>query len=443
MNKNLFGTDGIRAKVGEFPLDIDSLTTLGYAIGLWTKKNYGIENPIIMGNDTRESCCFVKSALKAGLELNGLNILDIGMIPTPGVFQCIKQAKVHLGIVISASHNPYMYNGIKIFNAEGKISQKDEQAISDFFFQKNKKDASYDELGIDTVQEEVGEFSYCDGVQKKLEVDPSTLHKKTIILDLAHGATALVAQQIFEDFENASVIYLCDDPDGTNINENCGSTHPENLQKEVLKHKADIGFAFDGDGDRVVVVNKNGEIKNGDDILALLATHPNYKNEKAVVGTIMTNCGLEDFLKQKNKKLIRTPVGDKHIAKALTENNLSLGAEPSGHVICADYLNTGDGIFAALRVLETAALTNNWDLKTFAKYPQKNVSIPVSEKKDLSSDPLAKIINDAQAQLESGQIVVRYSGTEPILRVMVEDKRESVVNAVCDKLVRDLKKELG
>jgi len=454
MEKNLFGTDGIRAKVGEFPLDIDSLILLGQAIGLWAQKKYGLEKPIVIGNDTRESCDFIKSALKTGILPHKLDILDVGPLVTPGIFQIVKASKVDLGIVISASHNPYEYNGLKFFDRKkGKLSRDDEQAISDLFFQQltakkspcNSFDIEtiYHSFGIETIQKGIAEFNYCMDLLKEFDKDTTFLANKKIIVDCAYGAISFIAENVFEEFDNANIIYLHDDPDGTNINQNCGAMHPEKLQKAVIKHKADIGFAFDGDGDRVVVVNRHGEIKNGDDILALLSTHPKYQKEKAVVGTIMSNYGLDAFLHKQNKKLIRTQVGDKHIAQALTKQKLSLGAEPSGHVICRDYLNTGDGIFAALRVAEAAKLTDNWDLKTFEKFPQINMSIPVTQKKDITTGTLAEIIAQAQTNLPAGRTVVRYSGTEPILRVMVEEKEEKTAQAVCATLVERLQKELG
>jgi len=443
MNQNLFGTDGIRAKVGDFPLDLNSLILLGQAIGLWAQKKYNNHFSVAIGNDTRKSCSFVKATLKTGLLLNQTNLVDLHTIPTPGVFLFIQQQIIDLGIVVSASHNPYQYNGIKLFDQKtGKISKEDEKTITNFFYKllSKKTTQKYEIFGTESQTEAQPHIPYFKILFDQFE--KSFLSGKKIILDCSYGATYSLAPLIFETF-NADVSCLNNKPDGKNINQNCGSTHPEKLQEEVVKQKADIGFAFDGDGDRVVIVNRHGELKDGDDILALLSTHPHYKKENAAVGTIMSNCGLEAFLENQNKKLIRTQVGDKHVAKALKENNLSLGAEPSGHIICADYLNTGDGIFAALRVAETAALTNNWDLKTFEKYPQINISLPVTEKKDLTTGALVKLISQAESKLTFGRTVVRYSGTEPILRVMVEEKTKQLAETVCAKLVKDLQKELG
>ena len=212
----------------------------------------------------------------------------------------------------------------------------------------------------------------------------------------------------------------------------------------VLKHNADIGFAFDGDGDRITMVNKKGEIKDGDDILALLTTsHPLYKKDTAIVGTVMTNKGLELFLKQQHKTLIRTEVGDKFVAQALDQKKLILGGEQSGHIIAHDYLNIGDGIFAALRVIQAIKETDNWDLITFKKYPQVTISVPIKEKKDLNSSPLAAIIASSKKQLKAGRLLVRYSGTECMLRVMVEEETHDDAYYLCTNLSQKLQKELS
>jgi len=443
MEQTLFGTDGIRARVGHFPLDADSLSTLGDAIAQWAQKKYSSQPTVLIGHDTRESCGFIKSTIKSRFLLHSIDVHDGGVLPTPAVFNIINNDNhFDFGIVISASHNPYHDNGIKLFDAKsGKLKPEDEKKIFELFYQQQKKSLS---LNADPKLE--AEFLTTAGSDYVLNIrtyfEHNFLKNKKIVLDCAHGATFAVAPIIFREMGARITPIFCE-PNGKNINDNCGSTNPENLKQKVLQEKADIGFAFDGDGDRLTVVTKNGEIKNGDDILAFLSTHPKYQKEKTVVGTIMTNCGMEAWLQNQGKRLIRTQVGDKHVAHALEKENLLLGAEQSGHVILRDYLNCGDGIFAALRVAETAQLTNNWDLKTFEKYPQALSNIVVSEKKDLTLKPLSEIIAHTEERLTSGRIIVRYSGTEPKLRVMVEEATQENANAICTQLTKKLQKELS
>jgi phosphoglucosamine mutase len=263
----------------------------------------------------------------------------------------------------------------------------------------------------------------------------------TIVVDAAHGATYRTAPRIFKKL-GAQVIMIHNKPNGYNINEACGAVHPESLQQAVIVHGADIGFAFDGDGDRITAVNALGEIKNGDDILALLSEHPAYKQCTTIVGTIMSNCGLEQFLQKQQKNLIRTPVGDKYIAQKLIEEQVMLGGEPSGHIICNDILSTGDGVLAALRVVESMLFNNNPLLTTFTKYPSMLTSIATEHKPDLTQEPYAIIIRDAQQALPHGRIIVRYSGTEPVLRVMVEAATHELVEHHANSLTLQLKNVL-
>ena len=268
--------------------------------------------------------------------------------------------------------------------------------------------------------------------------DSHLLKGKKIVLDCANGATSYVAPAIFNAL-GAHTIILNDQPNGTNINNQCGALHPQHLQQAVIEHAADIGFAFDGDGDRVIAVNNRGEIKDGDDLLALLSLHPEYSKYHTVVGTIMANQGLEDYLQSKGKLLLRTKVGDKYIAQEIEAYKLMVGGEQSGHIILNDYLPTGDGIFAALRTCHAISITNNWAMKTFTKYPQILVNLNVSSKKDLSTSPLSDIIEATKTKIGSGRILVRYSGTEPVLRIMAEAQdhktAQDAVNSLCQQLL--------
>jgi phosphoglucosamine mutase len=435
MKKNLFGTDGIRTRIGTHPFTIDALPELGKALGSWIIEKYGRNAQILIAHDTRQSSAWVISALQTGLLTYPVTIVNADVLPTPVAFQAITQHKKYqCGIVISASHNPYHDNGIKIIDAAfGKISEADELRITDLFYA--HAPLSYDSFGnvlnTNSIQEQY--------IERALSFfEPQFLKYKKIVLDCAHGATSYIAPFIFKK-TGAQVVTINNQPQGTNINDGCGALHTEPLRQAVLNHNADIGFAFDGDGDRVIAVNNNGIIKDGDDLLALLATHPRYSASTTIVGTVMTNQGFEEHLKKHGKTLLRTSVGDKYITENLLSYKLSLGGEPSGHIILTDYLPTGDGIFAALRIAQTAQYTNNWALETFTKFPQVLMNVTVSQKKDLTASPLAEIISATQMKLGNGRILVRYSGTEPLLRIMAEAHDYAVahdaVTSLCQQLV--------
>ena len=400
--KNLFGTDGIRGCVGISPLTIEGLQRLGNAISLWAQKKYGRNPSFLLAHDTRISCSFVKAALKSGLMLHPVKVYDGDVLPSPAVVQLLHQNSLfNAGIIISASHNPYYDNGIKLVDgAHGKVSLDDEMLITRYFYEQGEN-VDYTSLGSDIVWHQA-EKQYVEYSAKFFR--PQFLEGRKIVLDCANGAAYRVAPYLFRLF-GAEVIVLYDQPNGFNINKSCGAVYPEVLQKTVVEHGADIGFAFDGDADRVIAVNRYGQLKNGDDILALLLQHPLYKQSAAVVGTSMTNHGFEMFLHTSQKKLIRTSVGDKYVAMAMVQHDVLLGGEPSGHIIARDYLNTGDGVFIALRVLETIILLNNWDMITFIKFPQIIINVPIEHKKDLSSEPLAQIICANQQLLIEGRLV--------------------------------------
>lgn len=439
MSDNIFGTDGIRKPFGQEPFTIPSLFLLGQAIAQWAQTHYRPNPSILLAHDTRLSCAVVKSALKSGLLLYPLELVDAQVLPSPAVGTLLqKTQKFDCGIIISASHNPYQDNGIKIIDPlNGKLSIIDEQQISSYFLKKISG-TDYTSLGIENSVN--FETEYCASIKKYFPFD--FLKNRKIVLDCAHGATYALAPQIFKSF-GAEVITLFDKPNGLNINKQCGSLYPETLQKVVVEKKADMGFAFDGDGDRVIAVNRFGQIKNGDDILTLLLAHPLYNDTDSVVGTIMTNQGFEVFLQQSQRTLIRTPVGDRHVAQVLKTKNLLLGGEASGHIIVRDYLPSGDGIFTALRTVEAIALSNNWDMQTFKKFPQIHTTIPVNNKKDLNQSPFSEIIAASTKQLQQGRLVIRYSGTEPILRIMVEDDDCDHAQFICSTLSKQLQKQLN
>ncbi len=413
---NYFGTDGIRGKFGEQLLNITRLPVVGNALAQWAYKKYK-EPKILIAHDTRVSCALLKALLKSSLLQYPIKIFDAHVLPTPAVAQLLKNNSIDCGIIISASHNAFGDNGIKIIDAKtGKLSQEDEQEISFLIDGHTKPVIDYTKLGTDVPFIEAEEI-YCARVISLFS--PNFLANKKIILDCAHGATYHVAPKIFSAL-GADIVTMNTNPNGVNINNNCGALALTGLQQAVLEHNADYGFAFDGDGDRVIVVSSAGSIKNGDDILALLTMHKNYRTIPAVVGTVMTNFGLEKFLLDAHKKLLRTAVGDKYVAERLVQENLVLGGEQSGHIIATDYGPTGDGIVTALLVLESSIDNHNVTLETFEKYPQVLLNVPITVKKDLTLSPLGDYIALAEKKLGEGRIVVRFSGTEPLLRIMVE-----------------------
>ncbi|MFC1841887.1 hypothetical protein ACFLYA_02335 [Candidatus Dependentiae bacterium] len=427
MERQLFGTDGIRGKVGEFPLRKEDITKLADAIATWAQSKYGAAPHILLCRDTRNSGQHIVNSFKKQLLHHKSEIYEAGIIPTPAAIKIIQINRLDFAIVITASHNPFTYNGIKIIDAHtGKLDPADEKKITDLFY-----------------QQESGCFLPCLYVNTvSAYFEKNILSGITVALDCANGATYEVAPEIFKKL-GAHVIAIGNKPDGKNINHQCGSLYPQHLQKTVLASNADIGFAFDGDGDRVVVVNKDGQLKDGDDILCILSEHPAYNHETQIVGTIMANYGLEAYLNTKGKKLIRTQVGDKCVSQAMKEKKLSLGGEQSGHIVMRDYLCSGDGIFAALRLIETIKLHNNWELKTFEKYPQFMINIPVKEKKDLSLPPYSTIITEYKKNIKNGKIIVRYSGTENVLRVMVQEQDHDIAKHMCENVSNRLSKELN
>jgi len=393
-------------------------------------------------HDTRISCDFVKSALKVGLLRHGITVYDVGVLSTPAVcFLTKNNAIFDCGIVISASHNVHTDNGIKIIDGNNiKLTLEDEQRITDLFNDDPNHAVTYDNLGKQEYWHKA-EQEYIEQVVNRFE--RNFLQGRTIVLDCANGATHKLAPRIFKRC-GARVITLHKHPNGTNINNKCGSQHPESLQGAVREYKADAGFAFDGDGDRVIAVTRviassdTCIIKDGDDILALLLDNRRYADQPYVVGTIMTNEGFNVYLKKRNKTLLRTQVGDKYVAQKLEEVGTDLGGEQSGHTILRDYLKTGDGVMTALRVMETIIDANNMDMNTFKRYPQILINIPIKTRKDLTQEPLAGIIKKYEKQLHKGRIVVRYSGTENCARVMVEDYDEQNTKDIAHNLAAEL-----
>lgn len=438
MKNSLFGTDGIRGVAGQDLFTPASLERIGRAIAQWAQQKVGTTSRVLLASDTRASCPTVKEQLIRGLAHPGLTIIDTFVTPTPVAYWLVANANdAQWGIVISASHNPHRYNGIKVI-APGstKLSARDEQEITDLYYSLPEKAQLYPPT---ITQRTDGQALYLRMLDSFFPAD--FLHGTTVSLDCANGSSSDLGPAAFRHF-GAQVHAYNATPNGTNINDGCGAVHPEGLQKSVVNDSADFGFAFDGDGDRVIAVNRTGDVKDGDDILALLAKHPCYVTEPAVVGTIVSNQGLAAHLAEHGKKLLRANVGDKYVHACMHENNLLVGGEPSGHIIVRDYLGTGDGIFTALRIAEGSLLAHNSMLESFVKYPLVTVNIPVTVKKDLTTEPFAGVIKEFEQKLPLGRLVIRYSGTEPLLRLVVEDRDPAHAQDMAKQLGATLQKML-
>lgn len=436
MNSNLFGTDGIRTQVGTPPITLDSLPQLGNAIGTWLCDHY--HNPqLIIACDTRASNHWIISALSTGLLLHPITMHVAGILPTPALCRLLyRSSQFDIGVMISASHNPYQDNGIKLVDRLGKLKKSAELAISRIYHKSTPM--PYTTYG--SMHPHASAYDDYTHIITSLFTH-SFLKGITVVLDCAHGALFRIAPAIFKKF-GAKVIVLNAQPNGKNINKQCGSLHVKKTQQAVKKYNATIGFAFDGDGDRVIAINNKGDVKNGDDMLALLSQHSTYRKQQTIVGTVMSNLGLDAYLQQHGKTLVRTQVGDKHIAHHIAAHHLLLGGEQSGHIILHDYLPTGDGIFTALRLCQTMLETENWHLQSFDHYPQILVNVPVTAKKDLTAPEITSLIKDYEAQLPQGRLVIRYSGTENMLRIMVEDQSKTAIAQISSKLTRSLEKYL-
>lgn len=447
MNEKLFfGTDGIRGNANQFPFTQKALLKLGRTFARWAQKTGGKNNPaVLIAHDTRSSASRIFKSLCSGLTQEGVRTFYGGVLSTPALqiaLQHIEEAS--WGIMISASHNPASDNGIKLFHKNRKFTSDEEEEIVSIFEKLPNSPRLNNDIGCEYKDfQQLSTSLYLATLEK--QISSFSLSTKKIVIDCAHGATFQLAQHALEKV--GGTLILCNaTPTGDNINDQCGSLYPSFLQKKVIEEKADIGFAFDGDGDRIIAVNAKGEIKEGDDLLALLLSHPSFQELDTVVGTVMTNYGFEKFLGQRSKNLVRTPVGDKYIAAKLVENDLLLGGENSGHIIIKPYLLGGDSLFVALKILETIALTNNWEMQTFEKYPQCLINIPIQHKDKLENQRYAAVIRHYEKQLIEGRLLVRFSGTENVLRIMSEDTDEaralSVGHALAEELQKLLEKDI-
>lgn len=445
MEKKYFGTDGIRGTVGQPPIIPDFVLRLGWAVGRVLAGN-GTPN-VLIGKDTRISGYMFESALEAGLSAAGVNTQLLGPMPTPGIAYLTRTFRAQAGIVISASHNPHQDNGIKFFSTEGfKLPDQIELEIERQLDQPmTTVDSSH--LGkASRIDDAAGRYiEFCKSTVPA-HMDCSGIK---IVVDCANGSTYHIAPHVFSEL-GADVISVGVDPNGLNINEKCGATKPETLQKAVLEHNADLGISLDGDGDRVIMVDHLGEIVDGDEIIYIIAKSrlAAHSLKGPIIGTQMTNLGLEHALERLNLELKRADVGDRYVMEMLLQHNSTLGGENSGHIICKDRTTTGDGIISSLQVLAEICKTSCTlhELKSgMEKYPQTLVNIKVDRKADLSLfDSIQKAKDEAEHELNNnGRILLRPSGTEPLIRVMVEGKDNALVDSLANRLATVISEQLA
>ncbi|MGL4403974.1 MAG: phosphoglucosamine mutase [Fusobacteriaceae bacterium] len=451
--RKYFGTDGIRGEANR-ELTAELAMKLGYALGYQIrKKNPDKKNPkVIMGCDTRISGYMLRSALTAGLNSMGVSIDFIGVVPTPGVAYLTIKKQAAAGIMISASHNPAKDNGIKIFAGNGhKLPDEAELELERLI--DNCEEIFADVLAGD----QVGKFKYAEDEYYQyrdhlLSTVAGDFAGMKIILDAANGSAYRIAKEVFMALK-AEVVVINDTPNGKNINVKCGSTHPEILSKVVVGYEADLGLAYDGDADRLIAVDRHGKVVDGDKIIAILAVEMKKKgilNDNKVVTTIMSNMGFESFLNENNIGLIRANVGDRYVLEKMRNHGLNLGGEQSGHILLLDYSTTGDGVLTSLKLVEALRDSKTHLGERSAEvidWPQEMINVRVARDKKATwaeNGVITSFITEKEVEMKgTGRVLVRTSGTEPIIRVMVEGKHGEMVHRIVKEIADLVKKELA
>jgi phosphoglucosamine mutase len=442
MAKKYFGTDGIRGKVGEHPITADFLLKLGWAAGkVFANESHDV---VLVGKDTRISGYMFESALEAGLTAAGVDTHLLGPMPTPGIAYLTRTLRAQAGIVISASHNPYYDNGVKFFSVHGtKLPDEIEEEIEHYI---DTPMTTVESSGLGKAKrigDAAGRYiEFCKAsVPTRLDFDGLR-----IVVDCAHGATYHIAPHVFSEI-GAEVVSIGAEPNGLNINDECGATKPQKLAETVLAYRADLGIALDGDGDRLIMVDHKGEIVDGDELIYIIAKSKLEAKELVgpVIGTLMTNLGMELALKHLGINLLRANVGDRYVMELLVENKGILGGENSGHIICLDKTTTGDGIIAALQVMAEMQHTgkNLHELKSgMTKFPQVLLNIKTKTKIDLAgNDAIQQAVKEVEKKLgNTGRVLLRASGTEPLIRVMVEGQDEDKVTAYANQIADQVTK---
>ncbi|NOS87005.1 MAG: phosphoglucosamine mutase [Methylococcaceae bacterium] len=445
MARKYFGTDGIRGKVGEPPITADFLLKLGWAAGqVFANEGHDV---VLVGKDTRISGYMFESALEAGLTAAGVDTHLLGPMPTPGVAYLTRTLRAQAGIVISASHNPYYDNGVKFFSVQGtKLPDEIEEKIE-----------HYIDSPMTTVESaKLGKAKrMTDAAGRYIEFCKACIPTRfdfsglKVVVDCAHGATYHIAPHVFSEV-GAQVTVIGANPDGLNINDGYGATQPGHLVAAVLANQADIGIALDGDGDRLIMVDHKGEIVDGDEIIYIIAK-AKFEIEQMsgpVVGTLMTNLGMEIALKQLGIPLLRANVGDRYVLEMMSEHQSILGGENSGHIICLDRTTTGDGIIAALQVMAEMYDKGKslHELKSgMQKYPQILINVKIAKKTNPDdNETLQKAVRDIEQKLgDKGRVLLRASGTEPLIRVMIEGEQDALVRQYAQELADAVRQSLG
>ncbi|MEM9629327.1 MAG: phosphoglucosamine mutase [Pseudomonadota bacterium] len=439
MTRQLFGTDGIRGTANTYPMTAETALKLGMAAGSqFTTGNH--RHRVVIGKDTRLSGYMLEQALTAGFLAMGMDVTILGPLPTPGVAMLTRSLRADLGVMISASHNPYQDNGIKLFGPDGfKLSDDIELKIEARMFDDDRGDLSApDQLGR-ALKLEGSRERYIEALKGTLPKG-MTLNGLKIVIDCAHGAGYVAAPKVLWEL-GAEVIEIGTDPNGFNINDQCGSTHPEGLRAAVLKHGADVGIALDGDADRIVVTDEDARLIDGDQILGLLANHwkrHDRLGSDTVVATIMSNLGLERYLESQDLQLHRTKVGDRYVVEHMRASGHTLGGEQSGHIVMTEFATTGDGLLAGLQIL-AAMRERDKPLsalgRVFEPLPQRLRNCRLNGGKPLDDSEVQRCIEAANDRLKGhGRLLVRPSGTEPLIRVMVEADDESLLTDVLDEV---------
>lgn len=445
--RKLFGTDGIRGIANLNPMTPENAFRLGRALTIFLQQK---SHSVVVGRDTRRSGEMLEASLVAGLTSAGANVLLTGILPTPGVALLAREEKAAAGIVISASHNPAEDNGLKLFRGDGtKFDDAAESKIETLMFQEpnDSERPTGADIGTTTILSDAT-TRYIEACKKT--VPTLSLAGWTIALDMANGAASQTTPKILEEL-GATVHLFHATPDGMNINQNCGSTHGEEISRLVRKTGAQLGVAHDGDADRLLLCDEEGNLVDGDEVLAMIglaALRAGTLKNKTLVATVMSNFGLDETIAAAGGKVLRTPVGDRYVMKAMLQGDFNIGGEQSGHLIFRDHSSTGDGLVAALQILQLMQETKkplSLLRRCLKKYPQVQQNLRVREKKPLEElRSMIPLIGQTEKELEGqGRVLLRYSGTEPLLRLLVEGKDSNKIHDSCDAIVAALQEKLG
>lgn len=449
--ERLFGTDGMRGRVNEYPMLPDIALRLGLAAGSHFRKKGKKRHKVVIGKDTRLSGYIFEAALTAGFCASGLDVYQVGPLPTPAIAFITRNMQADFGVVISASHNPFQDNGIKFFDENGyKLADSVEDKMTDMVLDPRWKwnyPASHEVGRAKRINDALGR--YIVSIKNSFPAHLS-LDGLRVVIDCANGAAYKVAPMALDEL-GAEVVSLGVSPDGTNINALCGSLHPEVAAERLKESRADVGIALDGDADRVILVDENGAVLDGDQIMAICALDMLRRKElrgKKLAATVMSNMALEVFMREQGGELVRTPVGDRYVAEAMRRQGISLGGEQSGHLIFSDYGTTGDGLLAGLQVLRIMRESGKRlsELAGLLRlFPQVLLNVPVKEKKPIEAcQGIQRAAKEAEKALQGrGRVLLRYSGTEPLLRVMLEGENGDKVKNLAENVAEAVKKELG